>query len=97
MDPGLPACAAQWRGTPLVSDANASTSKRPSSGMSIVAGALASARLRPAPAVLMRNLSKASNVSMRPDGPQSRTWLLASTQQSRPAAVKQGAFSGLMR
>ena len=63
----------------------------------MIAGALASARLRPAPAVLMRNLSKAFKVSMRPARPQSRTWLLARTQQSRPAAVKQGAFSGLMR
>jgi hypothetical protein len=53
--------------------------------------------VRPAPAVLMRNLSKAFNVSMRPARPQSRTWLLAKTQQSKPAALKQGPFSGLIR
>src|SRR5271157_4778984 len=91
--PALPGSAAQWRGTPLVSDAHATTMTRPSFGISTIAGALASARLWPAPAVLMRNLSKAFNVSMRAAGPQSRTWLLARTQQSTGRAQR-GAVLG---
>ena len=46
------------------------------------AGALASARLRPAPAVLICRRSSVVKVSSNPVRPQSSTWLLASTQQS---------------
>ena len=91
--------APRWRPTPpecrSSADPNENTSVRPLPGTSSRAGAWASGRSRPAPAVLIPARCSAPSVSSRPAAPQSSTWLFASTQQSIPAARRQGTLSGL--
>jgi hypothetical protein len=82
---------------PLVTEPKANTRTRPPLLSGSTAGAAARSRSRPAPADAMLARSSVASVSSSPAGPQSSTWLLASTQQSIPAAARQGTFSGAMR
>ena len=92
--PGVPALAAQWRGTPLQGDAKPKTRMRAPLRVLRTAGRAAIAALWPAPAQCTPASSRVDSVSIRPERPQSRTWLLARTQQSMPAAVITGTLAG---
>ncbi len=95
--PARPFAAAQARGMPLVTAPTAKTSTRRPSPISRIAGAAAASPSRPAPAVFNPAPRRVARVSSSPGYPQSRTWLLASAQQSMPAAVRQGTLSGCIR